>query len=323
MSHGHDIWNPWHGCTKCSEGCRNCYMYALDKKRGVIRPSSECHRTGNFKMPLVKSKTTKQYKVRPGEKLRVNMTSDTFIPDADEWRDEMWQIIRKRSDVVFWVLTKRPERIKDHLPEDWGDGYENVSMNITCENQEMFDKRIDYLLELPAKHKGLCLAPLISDIDIEYALKSGQIEEVACGGENYDNPRVCKDEWIRHIADMCRKYRVNFCFYETGTKLFANGVYYDIPTKRQQSVEAYFSGYSQHYYDIKYDLRYEDGTKVSTEDCYQKMYNVNHCLFCANQDMCNGCTGCGDCCTEIKLVSHEEYKAIQEQMLREGYNVGN
>lgn len=29
----HDIWNPWHGCRKCSEGCRNCYMYYLDSLR--------------------------------------------------------------------------------------------------------------------------------------------------------------------------------------------------------------------------------------------------------------------------------------------------
>ena len=27
----HDIWNPWHGCVKCSEGCQHCYMYFLDR----------------------------------------------------------------------------------------------------------------------------------------------------------------------------------------------------------------------------------------------------------------------------------------------------
>jgi protein gp37 len=34
----HDIWNPWHGCVKCSEGCQNCYMYYLDKLRGQQPP---------------------------------------------------------------------------------------------------------------------------------------------------------------------------------------------------------------------------------------------------------------------------------------------
>ena len=33
MSFLHDIWNPWHGCVKCSEGCQNCYMYFLDRMR--------------------------------------------------------------------------------------------------------------------------------------------------------------------------------------------------------------------------------------------------------------------------------------------------
>ena len=28
-----DIWNPWHGCHKYSEGCKYCYMYYLDSKR--------------------------------------------------------------------------------------------------------------------------------------------------------------------------------------------------------------------------------------------------------------------------------------------------
>ena len=29
----HDIWNPWHGCIKISEGCQHCYMYYLDRMR--------------------------------------------------------------------------------------------------------------------------------------------------------------------------------------------------------------------------------------------------------------------------------------------------
>lgn len=29
-----DIWNPWHGCRKYSEGCDHCYMHYLDNERG-------------------------------------------------------------------------------------------------------------------------------------------------------------------------------------------------------------------------------------------------------------------------------------------------
>lgn len=39
----HDIWNPWHGCKKISEGCQNCYMYSLDKRNG--RNGADIYRT--------------------------------------------------------------------------------------------------------------------------------------------------------------------------------------------------------------------------------------------------------------------------------------
>ena len=311
----HDIWNPWHGCTKCSEGCRNCYMYALDKMRDVRLPSSYVHKTGNFDYPLKKSRD-KTYKVKSGERIRVNMTSDTFLDVADEWRDEMWAIIKKRSDVIFWLLTKRPERIADHLPADWGDGYDNVSLNVTCENQEMFDKRYQYLIDVPAKHKGLCLAPLIGDIDISPILEKIRLDEVSTGGENYNNPRPCLYDWVKHIADTCSKYQTNFYWYETGTNFWKDNRQYIIKNKQIQSQQAYFAGLNQHYYDVYYDLYYEDGSSVILEDRYEKVYNLNHCMFCSNQDMCNGCSRCGNCGSEFNIVSREEFLKIQTELLQ-------
>lgn len=313
----HDIWNPWHGCTKCSPGCKNCYMYALDEMRGVQTPSNECHKTGYFKYPLSKYRATGEYKVRSGERIRVNMTSDTFLEDADEWRDDMWKIIKTRSDVIFWLLTKRPERIMDHLPSDWGDGYDNVALNITCENQEMFDKRIDIFLDIPAKHKGLCLAPLISDIDITKALASGHIEEVSVGGENYNNPRVCEYEWVKHIADTCAAYKTNFIWYETGTNLAVNGELFYIPVKQDQSVQAFFAGLNQKYYDIHFDLKDENGNPIDQSKLYERMFNINNCLFCSNQMMCNGCSSCGNCRETPNLVNESEFLRIQSEKIKD------
>ena len=39
-------------------------------------------------------------------------------------------MIHRRSDLHFFMITKRPERILQCLPEDWGDGYENVTYTI-------------------------------------------------------------------------------------------------------------------------------------------------------------------------------------------------
>ena len=107
----HDIWNPWHGCRKCSEGCENCYMYFLDGLRD--KDGSEIYRTkAGFRYPLSKDRNGR-YKVQSGEMIRVCMTSDFFLEEADAWRDEAWSIMRQRPDVKFFLLTKRPQRVRD------------------------------------------------------------------------------------------------------------------------------------------------------------------------------------------------------------------
>ena len=65
---------------------------------------------------------------------------------TNEWRGEAWDIMRTRSDVIFWLLTKRPERIRKCLPDDWGDGWYHIFLNVTCENRERADERIPPLL---------------------------------------------------------------------------------------------------------------------------------------------------------------------------------
>ena len=185
----HDIWNPWHGCVKCSEGCQNCYMYYLDSLRD--KNGSNIYRTKTgFKYPLSKYRDG-SYKVKSGEMLRVCMTSDFFLEEADPWRDEAWQIIRQRPDVKFFLLTKRPERVAEHLPWNWGNGWENVMFNVTCENQKRADERIPILLDLPFKHKGIMCAPYIGSVSIKEYLPAGQIEQVLCDGENYGGARPC------------------------------------------------------------------------------------------------------------------------------------
>lgn len=105
--------------------------------------------------------------------------------------------MRQRSDVKFFLLTKRPQRVADQLPKDWGDGWDNIFFNVTCENQRQANERIPILFELPFKHKGTMTAPLIGAIDIERYLNAGQIEQVLCGGENYNGSRTCFYEWVK------------------------------------------------------------------------------------------------------------------------------
>ena len=77
----HDIWNPWHGCVKCSEGCQNCYMYFLDRMQD--QNGAEIYKTKNgFSYPLQKDRTG-HYKIQSGEQIRVCMTSDFFLEEAN------------------------------------------------------------------------------------------------------------------------------------------------------------------------------------------------------------------------------------------------
>lgn len=288
----HDIWNPWHGCKKCSEGCENCYMYFLDAQRG--KNGSDIYRTkSGFNYPLSKDRHGR-YKVQSGEQLRVCMTSDFFLDEADEWRDEAWNIIRQRPDVIFFLLTKRPERVKDHLPYDWGDGWENVFFNVSCENQKRADERIPILLSLPFKHKGIMCAPFIGEISIRDYLKSGQLEQVICDGENYAGARPCHYEWVKQLCDECKEYNVTFAFIGTGRRFVKDGKTYQIEGSELQANQAYKSGLSFKGKPIDFKLTRQLGLSIAETD-YYKPYFGEKCQTCGMKIICNGCTRCGKC----------------------------
>ena len=87
-------WNPWHGCTKISPGCRYCYVYRQDEMYGAAEASSVCRKTGNFDLP-VKRKRDGSYKIPPGRIVFTCFTSDFLLKDADEWRGECWKSISR------------------------------------------------------------------------------------------------------------------------------------------------------------------------------------------------------------------------------------
>lgn len=289
----HDIWNPWHGCSKKSEGCAHCYMYYLDKIHDNKVDSQLVYRTNNFYYPLQRNRDG-SYKIKSGEQVRVCMTSDFFVEEADVWRDEAWDIIRQRKDVSFFLLTKRPERVLEHLPSDWEDGYENVFFNVTCENQERAEERIPILLRLPFKHKGIMCAPFIGRVSIDSYLDSGQIEQVVVGGENYDGARPCFFEWVQELHDSCVKRNITFCFMETGTLFIKDGKEYKIPNKDIQSKMAFKSGMNYQGKKISFQL-YDEFLNLIPQEQLYKPYFRNKCMECGSKIICNGCSNCGKC----------------------------
>lgn len=289
----HDIWNPWHGCKKKSEGCAHCYMYYLDSLHNNKISSDTIYKTNNYNYPLQKDKNG-NYKIKSGETIRVCMTSDFFIEEADEWRKEAWDIIRRRRDVIFSLVTKRPERIQEVLPSDWEDGYENVMLYVTCENQIRADERLPILISLPFKHKGIMCAPFIGEINMDKYLDSGVIEQVIVGGENYDGARPCEYEWVVKIHDACVKRNISFCFMETGSVFIKDGKKYYLPDKGLQSVMAYKSGLNYIGKKIEYKL-YDDFLNLLDSNDLYKPYFRERCKTCGSRNICNGCSNCGKC----------------------------
>lgn len=287
----HDIWNPWHGCIKISEGCEHCYMYFLDRLRGG--DGRRIYKTQGFDYPLQR-KRGGGYKIKSGEQIRVCMTSDFFLEEADIWRPEAWQMMKERCDVRFFLLTKRPERVADCLPPDWGEGRDNVFFNVTCENQRRADERLPILLSLPFKHKGVMAAPLIGGLDIEQYLATGMIEQVIAGGENYDGARPCHFEWVQSLSSQCKKHDVTFCFIETGSTFVKDGKTYRMPDKRVQSEMALKAGVNHTGRPIKFRLCDPLGFEIDKENLYSPYFG-SRCAACGSRPICNGCSRCGKC----------------------------
>lgn len=248
------IWNPWHGCHRYSEGCQNCYAYFLDKRYG--RDTNEVVKNkSDFNLPVKKDKEG-NWKLPSGSYVRVCMASDFFLEEADAWRDEAWSFIRRRNDVTFSLLTKRANRMKDCLPYDWGDGWDNVAFSVSCENQKRLEERMPHLLDLPAKHRWVSLKPFIGEVDIEPYLATGKIETVLAGGENYLGSRPLHYEWVKKVHDACEKYGVQLIFGQTGNVFVVDGVEYKIRNRTDQMVQALKSGL--YYPPVDIDERVEE-----------------------------------------------------------------
>ena len=224
-------WNPWHGCKKCSPGCAHCYVYYLDGTRELDASVVYKSKT-NFNLPLKKDRAG-NYKIAPGTEVYTCFTSDFFIDEADEWRPEAWCQIKERSDLFFLIPTKRIQRFAQCLPEDWGEGYENVAVAVSCENQSKADERIPLLLSAPLKHRCVFASPLLEGMDLTPYLRTGRIESVSVGGESYAGARECRFEWVRDLYRQCRETGTPFGFHQTGSNFVYNGKRYSIPHRKE------------------------------------------------------------------------------------------
>lgn len=226
------MWNLWHGCHKLSAGCKHCYVYRGDAKRNI--DSSVVTLTKNFDLPIRK-KRNGEYKIPSGTLVYTCFTSDFFVEDADQWRTEAWEMIRLRSDLNFLLITKRIDRLTKCLPDDWGDGYNNMTICCTVENQASADYRLPIYKAAPIKHKIIICEPLLERIDLQPYSIGKWIEQVVVGGESGYEARECHFNWITELRDVCVENNVSFWFKQTGSKFVKDEKLYNIKRQFQHS----------------------------------------------------------------------------------------
>lgn len=225
-------WNPWHGCTKISPGCRYCYVYRQDRMFGTSA-SDRVRLNRDFDLPL-RRRRDGSWRIPSGSLVFTCFTSDFLLAEADAWRARAWEMIRRRSDCRFLFFTKRIDRFAAVAPADWGDGWDHVIVGCTVENQAMAASRLPLFRELPIRHKMIVAAPLLERLDLSPWLDES-IVEVSVGGESGADARLCDYDWVLDIRRQCLEREVPFRFHQTGARLLKDGRIYRIPRACQIS----------------------------------------------------------------------------------------
>lgn len=209
--------NPWMGCVKVSAGCANCYAESLTRDRMGLRLWGADADRQVTKGPWANVRSWNRAAARgePGH-LGNGMPHLVFTgslmdwaedrPDLVEPRRRMWDVIRESTHLHFQMLTKRPEHILRFLPDDWGDGYANVWIGTTIEDDRVAG-RADYLRQVPAVVRFVSYEPAIGPLD---QLDLTGIDWVIYGGESGPKRRPEDKQWARDMRDRCHAAGVAF-----------------------------------------------------------------------------------------------------------------
>lgn len=235
-------WNIARGCTKVDEDCKFCYMYRESLNSTRYNPLQVIRTKTVFNLPL---------KLKDPTLIFTSSLTDFFHPDIDSYRHEVWDIIRKCPHHTFQILTKRPERIKDHLPPDWNGGYNypHVWIGTSVGSQMgLGNNRITNLIDVQASIRFLSCEPLYAPLNLKQIIREEldkafvdnaltgfrahstggwyghKLDWVIVGGESGNENgkyryRECKLEWIESIVQQCKQAGIPVFVKQLGTHL--------------------------------------------------------------------------------------------------------
>jgi protein gp37 len=220
-------WNIARGCSKVDADCKFCYMYRDSFDGHRYNPREVVRTKSVFDLPLrIKEKQSKAWDGKP--LVFTCSLTDFFHEGCDIFRMEAWDIIRKSPDLIFQVLTKRPDR---NLPAYWEEVRNRVWLGTSIGHQDGIHRLSDLIVPIQPGIKFLSLEPLHGPIDLglntyvdDSAHVHNLIDWVIVGGESgNDNGsykyRPCKIEWIENIVEQCKKYDIPVFVKQMGTYL--------------------------------------------------------------------------------------------------------
>lgn len=201
-------WNPVTGCTKISDGCKNCYAEKMARRLQSMGQNK--YRNG-FKVTLHPNMLEEPLKWKKSKVIFVCSMSDLFHDDVpDDYIIKVFEVMNKAYWHKFQVLTKRAERLEKIAPKlKWTP---NIWAGVTVESQK-YVHRISNLIEVPAEVKFLSIEPMIGEIK-ELSLE--KIDWVILGGESGFNSRPLSASWVISVRNQCIRADVPFFFKQWG-----------------------------------------------------------------------------------------------------------
>lgn len=201
-------WNPVTGCTKVSQGCKNCYAERMAKRLKAM--GMERYRNG-FAITMHDDLVDLPRKWKKSRLVFVNSMSDLFHPTVPlDFIQKVFHVMNECPQHNFQVLTKRSERLMELAPHlTWTP---NIWMGVSVENADVVE-RVHHLQQVPAHVRFLSVEPLIGPID---ELPLQDIHWVIVGGESGPGARPIKSDWVESLHAQCGKADVPFFFKQWG-----------------------------------------------------------------------------------------------------------
>jgi protein gp37 len=229
-------WNPVVGCTKVSQGCKNCYAKTLHDMRHKAflggRNMAPQYAQPFETVQLMPDRLDAPLRWQKPHRVFVNSVSDLFHEDVpDTFIDRVFGVMARCQQEgrghIFQVLTKRPERMRDYCNARLlGLPLANVWLGVSVENQAAAEERIPLLQQTPAAIRFLSCEPLLGPIDFDAAGSLGAemgdpfafsalagadgveppipgIDWVIVGGESGKNARPMDLAWVEQILADC------------------------------------------------------------------------------------------------------------------------